>query len=144
MSELEQRTTVIEHEEELYEKQLPSHIDFNSFANALKDPSFRREVLLLLPKHILEALEKERRRVYCEKYRVQQNKGNMYGNLSRIWVPEQVIEYFTTFKQCPLCGNREQARLLLLKQFFYGLRVGEVNTTVLLEGMLLVRIDTEK
>lgn len=95
-----------------------------------------------LSKHELEALLTRTRQVLKAKYCFCKRRHVLSGNLSRIFCCEQVLEYFSTYP-C-VTEDDNNYRCLLLRQFFYGCRVGEVQSMRLLLDQRLVAIDSEK
>lgn len=97
------------------------------------------DALFHMSYHELEAFMKEVRRVKLAKY-------PSYGKKHRAVSPrlrkgfadtQQLIRFFTTMPECT-------SKKLLLRQFFYALRVGEVCTATYNHLTGLVRIETEK
>jgi hypothetical protein len=102
----------------------------------LKNILLSDEFISILTKHEHELLTKRNNLHYNSKYRLKRS-GTLYGNLSRVWTPQQLIQFFKTFPEGDVKKN-------LLRAAFYGVRIGEVASMQLMESSGLVRIETEK
>lgn len=103
----------------------------------LSEPE-RIEVLRLLSKHRLEQLETARRQAYQVQYGG--SRRVPLFNVSRTWTKDMTIKFFQTFPEDDL----PNAKKLLLRQFFYGLRIGESTECELMEDIGMVRVSSRK
>jgi hypothetical protein len=83
-----------------------------------------------LPRHALDTLRHSCGKVIESKYRPHRLKKPLYANLPREMSSEQVFQFFEELRRF---GNEGVVKAFL-RQFFYGLRVGEINSCKIVPG----------
>lgn len=98
-------------------------------------------VLEGLSYHQLQALQKAAGHVRAAKYpSCHRNKKPLYGNLPKVFSDRQLLEFFAELYRF----RNEAVYKAFAKQFFYGLRIGEINTCRLVPMQELVIVEAEK
>lgn len=86
--------------------------------------------LQTLPRHALDTLRHSCGKVIERKFRPHRLKKPLYANLPREMSRDQVFQFFDELSRF---GNEGVVKAFL-RQFFYGLRVGEINSCKIVPG----------